>query len=107
MELDHLIPESRGGPTEEENLWLACPGCNGFKSDRVFALDPLSGESVRLFDPRHQQWQEHFRWVEDGARIAGITPVGRATVIVLQLNRTVLVMARHLWIGASWHPPKD
>ncbi len=34
MEIDHLVPESRGGPTEEENLWLACPICNGFKSDR-------------------------------------------------------------------------
>ena len=28
MELDHLIPESLGGLTEEENLWLACSLCN-------------------------------------------------------------------------------
>ena len=24
MELDHIIPESIGGLTEEDNLWLAC-----------------------------------------------------------------------------------
>ena len=24
MEIDHLIPESLGGLTEEDNLWLAC-----------------------------------------------------------------------------------
>jgi 5-methylcytosine-specific restriction endonuclease McrA len=24
LEIDHLIPESRGGTSDEENLWLAC-----------------------------------------------------------------------------------
>ena len=24
IEIDHLIPESRGGTSDEENLWLAC-----------------------------------------------------------------------------------
>ena len=24
MEVDHIIPEARGGTTEEHNLWLAC-----------------------------------------------------------------------------------
>lgn len=46
MEIDHLIPEAHGGPTAEENLWLACSDCNGFKGDRVAALDPMTGESV-------------------------------------------------------------
>ena len=27
MEIDHIIPESLGGPTEEEKLWLACSLC--------------------------------------------------------------------------------
>jgi len=26
--------------------WLACSDCNGFKGDRVAALDPMTGESV-------------------------------------------------------------
>ncbi len=32
MELDHLIPESLGGATEENNLWLACSLCNDAKA---------------------------------------------------------------------------
>jgi hypothetical protein len=81
MEIDHIIPESLGGQTEEDNLWLACSLCNDHKGDRIAALDPVSGELVRLFDPRHQVWTEHFTWGSVGERIVGLTPVGRATVI--------------------------
>src|SRR5438874_933550 len=76
MEIDHLIPESLGGLTEEENLWLACSLCNDHKSDRVSAVDPQSGDKVALFNPRRQIWQEHFRWTDDGERIVGITTAG-------------------------------
>jgi hypothetical protein len=105
MEIDHLIPESLGGVTEEENLWLACSLCNDHKAGRIAAHDPVTGELVRLFDPRRQAWAEHFRWTAAGDRIIGQTPTGRATVAALQLNRPVLVRARQLWIEAGWHPP--
>jgi hypothetical protein len=105
MELDHLIPESLGGATEAENLWLACPGCNARKADRVLGIDPETGQSERLFDPRRQSWQEHFRWIAGATLIAGLTPIGRATVATLQLNRPVLVQARHAWVTVGWHPP--
>src|SRR5262245_9317297 len=107
MELDHVIPESLGGRTEEENLWLACSLCNDHKAGRIAALDPLSGEVVRLFNPRMQVWAEHFRWSEAGDRIIGLTPVGRATVVALNLNRPSLVKARQAWVSVGWHPPKD
>jgi hypothetical protein len=107
MEIDHLIPQSLGGLTEETNLWLACSLCNDFKSNRIAFLDPISGEIVRLFDPRRQVWKEHFRWTDPGDEIVGITPIGRATVDALRLNRVSLVTARRLWVLAGWHPPKD
>jgi hypothetical protein len=107
MELDHLIPVSLGGPTVEENLWLACSLCNDHKSDRIAALDPLSGELVRLFDPRRQLWSEHFAWTAGGDRIVGQTAVGRATVVALNLNRPALVTARRAWVAVGWHPPLD
>jgi hypothetical protein len=107
MELDHIIPEALGGLTEEDNLWLACSLCNDHKKDRVSAIDPESGEVVRLFDPRHQVWAEHFRWAPAGDVIVGITPTGRATVAALNMNRPSLVKARQLWASVSWHPPKD
>jgi len=107
MEIDHIIPESLGGLTQEENLWLACSLCNDHKADRVTALDPVTGEIVRLFDPRHQIWSEHFRWTEVGDRVVGLTPTGRATVAALNLNRPSLVRARQLWAAVGWHPPGD
>ena len=107
MEIDHIIPESLGGLTEEENLWLACSLCNDHKADRIAALDPETGEIVRLFNPRFQDWNEHFAWNESGERIIGLTSTGRTTVLALNLNRPSLVRSRQLWVIAGWHPPAD
>ena len=56
MEIDHIIPESLGGPTVRENLWLACSMCNDHKANRIAALDPLTEEDwtiVRQLIARH------------------------------------------------------
>jgi hypothetical protein len=107
MEIDHIIPESLGGQTEEANLWLACSLCNDHKSDRIAAIDPETGEFVRLFDPRRQDWHEHFAWNPSSEQILGLTATGRATVIALNLNRPSLVRSRRFWVVAGWHPPID
>jgi hypothetical protein len=107
MEIDHLIPEALAGETDEENLWLACPLCNGHKSDRIAYMDVVTGEVVRLFDPRRQVWSQHFTWTADGICIVGLTPTGRATVAALNLNRATLVLARQMWVKVGWHPPRD
>ncbi len=107
MEVDHIIPEALEGPTEEDNLWLACAQCNAHKNDRVAAFDIVTGQIVSLFDPRHQVWQDHFAWTHKGAQIIGLTATGRVTVETLQLNRVYLVEARQMWIAAGWHPPRD
>lgn len=107
VEIDHLIPESLGGPTEEDNLWLACSLCNLHRGNRTVAADPRTGEVVRLFDPRHQTWSTHFRWSAAGDLVIGLTPTGRATVDALQLNRTVRVDGRRNWVSAGWHPPRE
>jgi 5-methylcytosine-specific restriction endonuclease McrA len=105
--VDHLIPEALGGSTEESNLWLACNQCNLHKGDWITALDPLTEERVPLFDPRRQSWAEHFDWSPEGDQIVGLTSVGRATVLALQLNRPLLVRARRSWVRAGGHPPSD
>ncbi len=107
MEIEHFVPESRGGSTTEDNLWLACSLCNRHKSHRTTAEDPASGQTVALFNPRLQTWHEHFSWVDTGTRIAGLTATGRATVQALDLNRPVLMRARLRWVEAGWHPPQD
>lgn len=105
MEIDHIIPLALGGRTEENNLWLACSLCNQHKSARVVAPDPLTDEIVPLFNPRQQQWSDHFAWSTDFERIIGQSAIGRATVVALQLNRPLLVRSRCVWVLAGLHPP--
>jgi hypothetical protein len=105
LSVDHIIPLAAGGPTVRENLWLACRPCNEFKGTQVQAVDPETGERVPLFNPRTQDWSEHFTWSADGTQVIGLTPVGRATVVALQLNRSMLVRARRRWVLVGLHPP--
>jgi hypothetical protein len=82
--LEHVVPVSRGGESDLENLALACPSCNLHKSDRLIAIDPETGESTPLFHPRRNKWDCHFQW--DGFRLEGVTATGRATIECLHLN---------------------
>lgn len=106
LEIEHIIPLAKGGTDEESNLWLACPICNSHKSDKLTAPDPQTTTTVPLFNPRTDSWWEHFEWAEDGLRIIGRTPVGRATVIALHLSDDPDALAvRSYWVLAGWHPP--
>jgi hypothetical protein len=108
LQFEHLLPRSRGGLTEEANLWLSCPLCNNYKRDRTIAVDPETGETAPLFNPRTQHWFEHFRWSEDGLRIIGRTPIGRDTVEVLHLSDDPdALLVRSYWVLAGWHPPTE
>jgi hypothetical protein len=105
MHIEHLIPRARGGRSERANLWLSCAWCNSYKGTQVESVDPETGMHVSLFNPRIQRWPEHFRWTDDGVRILGLTPVGRATEAALRLNNPYIVPARRMWVVAGWHPP--
>jgi hypothetical protein len=108
LEVEHLIPVAQGGGSDEANLWLSCPLCNRFKGERTAAADPETGQEVPLFNPRMQNWFEHFCWSPDGLRVVGLTPVGRATVAALHLDDDPDALVVHsYWVMAGWHPPKD
>jgi hypothetical protein len=84
--------------------------CNAHHYNFVVGQDPLSGKDFPLFHPRRQDWQEHFAWDNQGTRIVGITEVGRATLIRLNLNDEVkgdgkIIRTRTLWVSVGWHPP--
>jgi len=107
LEIDHILPQSKGGSSDEENLALACPVCNSFKSDEIEGVDPESGQVWPLYNPRTQHWSEHFVWQDAGAIVAGVTPCGWATVAALHMNDADVVAARRLWIAVGWHPPRE
>ncbi len=95
--VDHIRPLAAGGQTTPENLCLACAHCNIAKGHRTLATDPRTRRRGRLFNPRADTWDGHFRWSRDWSRVIGRTPIGRATVATLAMNATLMRRARPFW----------
>jgi hypothetical protein len=83
-EVDHVIAEKHGGLTNADNLAFTCWRCNRHKGSDLGSFDPQTGAFSFLFNPRTQQWAEHFGF--EGITLIGLTPEGRTTVKLLQLN---------------------
>jgi tetratricopeptide (TPR) repeat protein len=58
--IDHVVPRAAGGPTEYENLALACVSCSLRKAARTEAHDPETDQTVSLYSPRDAAWNDHF-----------------------------------------------
>ncbi len=101
--IEHVIPQCQGGRSDLENLALACPGCNLHKGSRITAIDPATGQDVRLFHPIRQLWSDHFRL--KGYQIEGLTAVGRATVYTLNLNHPRRQRIRKVEEAFGLYPP--
>jgi 5-methylcytosine-specific restriction endonuclease McrA len=98
FEVEHVVPTSRGGRDDPSNLALACRACNVRKGERVVGLDEETGQSVALFSPRTDRWEQHFAIDRECGRIVPLTPTGRATAALLDLNHPQQIVARLLWI---------
>lgn len=105
--VDHIIPLSLGGNDNLENLALACFHCNRRKTNRVTIALPETSEEVPLFNPRKDNWSEHFIWSADGLQIVGVTQVGRITVEALALNRERVIGIRAADRQIGRHPPQE
>lgn len=90
-EVDHIISLKHGGSTTAENLAYACMICNRFKGANVGSLD-AAGSLVRLFSPRTDRWEEHFR--VRGSVIEPLTGVAEVTARLLRLNAVERVVER-------------
>ena len=101
--VEHINPRSKGGESTLENLALACPRCNLHKADRTTAPDPVTGKQVALFHPLQQQWSEHFRF--KGHEMEGLTAIGRATVVLLDLNHLRRQRIRQVEGSFGLYPP--
>jgi 5-methylcytosine-specific restriction endonuclease McrA len=104
FEGDHIIATSQGGEDDLENLAWTCSGCNGHKGGAISAIDPATTQRVPLYNPRKDIWSEHFCWNENFSKIIGISPVGRATVEKLKLNRIGVVNLRVALFKLKEHP---
>ncbi|WP_437671996.1 HNH endonuclease [Sorangium sp. So ce131] len=104
FEIDHVIAQKHGGPTETDNLALTCFYCNSYKGPNIAGVDPESGRIVRLYPPRKDPWNRHFRW--EGSRLVGRTATGRATIAVLVLNHPDALALRAELIEEGVFPPR-
>lgn len=82
--LDHIVAEQHGGTDALDNLAWSCQRCNLKKGTNLTGIDPDSGMLVRLFHPRHDNWEEHF--IVQSGRMHGKTAIGRATAWLLDMN---------------------
>jgi len=103
--LEHIVPRSKGGSNNYENFALACFFCNSGKSSHTTGRDPKTGGQVALFNPRTDDWHEHFECSKDFAKILGRTPMGRATVERLKMNTELRKEARIYWRMTKTWPP--
>jgi hypothetical protein len=102
--VEHIVPSTLGGSDEITNLAYSCVMCNLHKQAFIRAKDPKSKCTVRLFHPRLDSWQNHFRISVRTAQISGRTAIGRATVSRLKLNSPAQTEARSLWIQCGLYP---
>jgi hypothetical protein len=103
--IDHVVPRHAGGKTSRDNLALACVTCSLKKAARTHGVDDQTGKPTSIFNPRTQEWDEHFGWEVDW-RIQGMTPTGRATINALGMNRPAIVAIRELLANAGRFPDK-
>ena len=82
--VEHIIAISHRGGDGLENLALACQLCNLLKGPNLSGIDPDTEQLERLFHPRKDAWDEHFRI--PGATILGRTAIGRTTAWLLEVN---------------------
>ena len=105
FQIDHIIAEQHHGKTRSGNLALACPRCNRSKGPNLSGFDLRTGAITPLFHPRRDRWSDHFRW--RGPRLLGLTPVGRVTIQVLNINHPDDVKLRRALIAEGVFPRDD
>ena len=101
--VDHIIPLKHDGSNDDSNLCLACFECNAHKSHDLTGFDPATGAVTRLYHPRKQRWSDHFELGGD-MQITGLTPEGRTTVRVLQINHEDRVEMRQVLAEVGEYP---
>ena len=96
--IEHIIAKQHleEWHNDPSGLAYACDRCNAFKGPNLSSIDPVTGSKVEVFNPRINVWSEHFA-VSRGM-IVGLTPIGRATVRLLNMNDSRRVELRLQWL---------
>ena len=96
FQVEHIIAKKHRGGDEGSNLAFACDRCYGHKGANLSGIDPVSLELTRLFDPRRDNWDEHF-FTLPSSEIEGKSDVGRTTVDVLKKYVAPSIAESGMW----------
>jgi hypothetical protein len=83
-QIDHIISIKHGGGNHNDNLAYTCVFCNRNKGSDIGSVLLPEIVFVRLFNPRLDDWNEHFEL--RGALINAKTDIGKVTLKVLKFN---------------------
>lgn len=92
-EIDHIISLKHRGKTESENLALACQPCNRNKGSDLGSISENSQNLVRFFNPRTDNWNDHFLVNFDG-EIKSLTKIGEVTAFIFGFNEYERIIER-------------
>ena len=104
-EIDHIISEKHGGPTEDSNLAYACLFCNRNKGSDIGSIVRQTGQFCRFFNPRIDHWADHFAL--NGVRIDTLTEIGEVTARILDFNYIDRLIERQELEAFGYYPPPD
>lgn len=103
LQIDHITSLKHGGKTTEENLAYACTLCNRNKGTDLGTRLEMHGPIIRFFDPRTDNWFEHFQVTEQGLIVAK-SIIGEATIKIFGMNHADSLIERRLLIAAGHYP---
>ena len=103
-EVDHIISVKHGGSSDADNLAYACALCNRAKGSDIGSIS-ASGEFTRFFNPRIDQWSEHFRL--DGSLIQPLTTIGEVTTRIFGFNDSARLHERDEMIRFGKYPSEE
>ena len=101
-QVDHVVARKHGGSSSVDNLAYACLRCNLWKGTDIGSIDLETGKFVSLFNPREQDWTQHFEL--RGFLIEPLTAQGRVTARLLRLNTDKRVVERRALMLVGRYP---
>jgi hypothetical protein len=100
--VDHIRARKHDGTDDDTNLCLCCAICNRYKGTDLTSIDPQTDDVMRLFNPRRDKWEDHFRL--NGEVIEALTPQARTTIRLLKLNALERLEERQRLIKLGRYP---
>ena len=101
--LEHIIGLQHGGSSLPDNLAHVCSWCNWKKGPNIATILTSGGELIPLFNPRLQNWFDHFS-ADPSGQVFGESPIGHATIKLLELNHLERIKERIEMMKGGYYP---